>query len=130
MTPAGAERADVAIIGAGIVGLATALRLAYEEAEETNARIAKLQAATAAKADVEAVAFSGGEPLMYPGIVELAKLAYEHNRPGIINIPTNTTPSGANPVKFVMVCSRIQWIPCWEIKLIGSTTEPSFGLTA
>jgi MoaA/NifB/PqqE/SkfB family radical SAM enzyme len=32
---------------------------------------------------------SGGEPLMYPGIVELAKLAYKHNRPGIINIPTN-----------------------------------------
>lgn len=32
---------------------------------------------------------SGGEPLMYPGIVELAKLAYKHNQPGIINIPTN-----------------------------------------
>ena len=32
---------------------------------------------------------SGGEPLMYPGIVELAKLACKHNRPGIINIPTN-----------------------------------------
>jgi MoaA/NifB/PqqE/SkfB family radical SAM enzyme len=32
---------------------------------------------------------SGGEPLMYPHIVELAQLAYEHCRPGIINIPTN-----------------------------------------
>lgn len=32
---------------------------------------------------------SGGEPLMYPHIVELAKLAYKHCRPGIINIPTN-----------------------------------------
>ncbi len=32
---------------------------------------------------------SGGEPLMYPHIVELAKLAYRHCRPGIINIPTN-----------------------------------------
>jgi MoaA/NifB/PqqE/SkfB family radical SAM enzyme len=32
---------------------------------------------------------SGGEPLMYPHVVELAQLAYEHCRPGIINIPTN-----------------------------------------
>ncbi|MBX3060103.1 MAG: radical SAM protein [Anaerolineae bacterium] len=32
---------------------------------------------------------SGGEPLMFPHIVELAKLAYQHCRPGIINIPTN-----------------------------------------
>ena len=32
---------------------------------------------------------SGGEPLMFPGIVELAKLAYKHCKPGIINIPTN-----------------------------------------
>ena len=32
---------------------------------------------------------SGGEPLMYPHVVELAKLAYKHCRPGIINIPTN-----------------------------------------
>ncbi len=32
---------------------------------------------------------SGGEPLMYPGIVDLAKLVYQHNQPGIINIPTN-----------------------------------------
>lgn len=32
---------------------------------------------------------SGGEPLMFPGIVELARLAYKHCKPGIINIPTN-----------------------------------------
>src|SRR5260370_21663970 len=32
---------------------------------------------------------SGGEPLMYPDVVDLAQLAYEHCRPGIINIPTN-----------------------------------------
>ena len=32
---------------------------------------------------------SGGEPLMFPKIVELAKLAYKHCQPGIINIPTN-----------------------------------------
>ncbi|MCO5194658.1 MAG: radical SAM protein [Anaerolineae bacterium] len=33
---------------------------------------------------------SGGEPLMYPHVVELAKLAYKHCKPGIINIPTNS----------------------------------------
>lgn len=32
---------------------------------------------------------SGGEPFMYRHIVELAQLAYEQCRPGIINIPTN-----------------------------------------
>ena len=32
---------------------------------------------------------SGGEPLMYPHVVELAQLVYRHNNPGIINIPTN-----------------------------------------
>ena len=32
---------------------------------------------------------SGGEPLMFPKIVELAQLVYKHNKPGIINIPTN-----------------------------------------
>jgi len=32
---------------------------------------------------------SGGEPLMYPHVVDLARLAYQHCRPGVINIPTN-----------------------------------------
>jgi len=32
---------------------------------------------------------SGGEPLMYPHAIELVRLAYEHCRPGVINIPTN-----------------------------------------
>ncbi len=32
---------------------------------------------------------SGGEPLMYPQVVELAQLAYRHCRPGVINIPSN-----------------------------------------
>lgn len=32
---------------------------------------------------------SGGEPLMYPHVVELAKLVYDRCRPGVINIPTN-----------------------------------------
>lgn len=33
---------------------------------------------------------SGGEPFMFKGIVEIAQMAYEYNRPGIINIPTNS----------------------------------------
>ncbi len=32
---------------------------------------------------------SGGEPMMYPQVVELAQSAYEHCQPGVINIPTN-----------------------------------------
>ncbi len=32
---------------------------------------------------------SGGEPLMYPHVEQLARSAYEHCRPGVINIPTN-----------------------------------------
>ncbi|MEP7015316.1 MAG: radical SAM protein [Verrucomicrobiota bacterium] len=35
------------------------------------------------------ITISGGEPLMYPHVVDLATLAYKHCRPGIINIPTN-----------------------------------------
>ncbi len=46
---------------------------------------------------------SGGEPLMYPGIVELAKLVYRHNRPGIINIPTNAIlKSGPDRVEQIL----------------------------
>ena len=33
---------------------------------------------------------SGGEPFMYRPLVELVQLAYDHCRPGIINIPTNS----------------------------------------
>ena len=32
---------------------------------------------------------SGGEPLMYPQVVQLTQSVYEHCRPGVINIPTN-----------------------------------------
>jgi MoaA/NifB/PqqE/SkfB family radical SAM enzyme len=40
---------------------------------------------------------------MYPGIVELAKLAYRHNRPGIINIPTNAIlKSGPDRVEQIL----------------------------
>lgn len=55
---------------------------------------------------------SGGEPLMYPGIVELAKLAYKHNRPGIINIPTNAIlKSGPERVEQILAaCPDTQLI--------------------
>lgn len=32
---------------------------------------------------------SGGEPLMYPHVVELATLVHDRCRPGVLNIPTN-----------------------------------------
>jgi MoaA/NifB/PqqE/SkfB family radical SAM enzyme len=32
---------------------------------------------------------SGGEPLMYPHVVQLAQLVYRHCQPGVINIPSN-----------------------------------------
>lgn len=35
------------------------------------------------------ITISGGEPLMYPHIVQLVQSAYEQCRPGVINIPTN-----------------------------------------
>ena len=52
---------------------------------------------------------SGGEPLMYPGIVELAKLAYKHNQPGIINIPTNAIlKSGPERVEQILAAVLIR----------------------
>ena len=46
---------------------------------------------------------SGGEPLMFPKIVELASLAYQHCRPGIINIPTNgILKSGPERVRAIL----------------------------
>lgn len=55
---------------------------------------------------------SGGEPLMYPHIVELAKLAYKHCQPGIINIPTNAIlPSGPKRVRQILeACPKSQVI--------------------
>jgi len=32
---------------------------------------------------------SGGEPFMYPHVVELAQSVHKHCRPGVINVPTN-----------------------------------------
>ncbi len=55
---------------------------------------------------------SGGEPLMYPKIVELAKLAYKHCQPGIINIPTNgILNSGPERVRAILeACPESQLI--------------------
>jgi MoaA/NifB/PqqE/SkfB family radical SAM enzyme len=55
---------------------------------------------------------SGGEPLMFPGIVELTQLVYEHCRPGIINIPTNAIlKSGPERVQRILeTCPDTQLI--------------------
>jgi MoaA/NifB/PqqE/SkfB family radical SAM enzyme len=55
---------------------------------------------------------SGGEPLMFPGIVELAQLAYRHCQPGIINIPTNgILKSGPERVRRILeTCPNSQLI--------------------
>lgn len=55
---------------------------------------------------------SGGEPLMFPGIVELTQLVYEHCRPSIINIPTNAIlKSGPERVQRILeTCPDTQLI--------------------
>ncbi|MFN2137172.1 MAG: radical SAM/SPASM domain-containing protein [Candidatus Promineifilaceae bacterium] len=55
---------------------------------------------------------SGGEPLMYPHIVELATLVYKRNKPGIINIPTNAIlKSGPDRVQRILeACPDTQLI--------------------
>ncbi len=55
---------------------------------------------------------SGGEPLMFPDIVELTKLAYKHCQPGIINIPTNAIlKSGPERVREILkTCTDTQLI--------------------
>ncbi|MEM4725120.1 MAG: radical SAM protein, partial [Candidatus Hadarchaeum sp.] len=47
---------------------------------------------------------SGGEPFMLPFIVELAQLVYQHCRPGIINIPTNSILYKRIPAKVAAIC--------------------------
>lgn len=55
---------------------------------------------------------SGGEPLMFPDMVELTKLVYKHCRPGIINIPTNAIlKSGPKRVREILeTCTDSQVI--------------------
>ena len=47
---------------------------------------------------------SGGEPFMLPEIVEICQLLYEHCRPGIINIPTNSLMYKIIPRKVEAIC--------------------------
>lgn len=47
---------------------------------------------------------SGGEPFMLPEIVEICQLLYEHCRPGIINIPTNSLMYKIIPEKVEAIC--------------------------
>jgi MoaA/NifB/PqqE/SkfB family radical SAM enzyme len=64
---------------------------------------------------------SGGEPLMYPHIVELAQLAYKHCRPAVINIPTNAILSS--------IPDRVQRIAhsCPETQLIVNLSLDGVG---
>jgi MoaA/NifB/PqqE/SkfB family radical SAM enzyme len=65
---------------------------------------------------------SGGEPLMYPHIVALARLVYKHCQPGIINIPTNAIlPSGPERVRAIAEsCPRSQVIINLSLDGIGA----------
>lgn len=73
---------------------------------------------------------SGGEPLMYPGIVELAKLVYKHNSPGIINIPTNgLLQSGPKRVeKILESCPDTQLIINLSLDGIGAKHDHIRGI--
>lgn len=47
---------------------------------------------------------SGGEPFMWPQLVELCRSLYQHCRPGIINIPTNSLMDKIIPHKVELIC--------------------------
>lgn len=73
---------------------------------------------------------SGGEPLMYPHVVELAQLAYQYCRPGIINIPTNailpTIPDRVE--KIARFCSESQLIINLSLDGIGEKHDTIRGI--
>lgn len=73
---------------------------------------------------------SGGEPLMYPHIVELAQLVYKHNRPGIINIPTNAIlKSGPERVRrIVESCPESQIIINLSLDGVGKKHDEIRGV--
>ena len=48
---------------------------------------------------------SGGEPFMFQDLVPLCKSLYEHCRPGIINIPTNSLMYKVIPQKVEEICT-------------------------
>lgn len=65
---------------------------------------------------------SGGEPFMFKGLVELAQMVYTYNRPGIINIPTNsllsTIPSQVR--RIAEACPQTQLIINLSLDGIGA----------
>jgi len=73
---------------------------------------------------------SGGEPLMYPGIVDLAKLAYERCHPGIINIPTNgILKSGPDRVREILKhCTDSQLVINLSLDGIGEKHDKIRGV--
>ncbi len=74
---------------------------------------------------------SGGEPLMYPNIVELAQLVYQHNKPGIINIPTNAIlTSGPERVRRILdSCPDTQLIINLSLDGIGHKHDTIRGVS-
>lgn len=73
---------------------------------------------------------SGGEPLMYPHIVELACLAYDYCRPGIINIPTNAIlKSGPERVERILQhCQKSQVIINLSLDGLGAKHDEIRGV--
>ncbi|HZZ83329.1 MAG TPA: radical SAM protein [Anaeromyxobacteraceae bacterium] len=73
---------------------------------------------------------SGGEPLMYPHVVELARLAYEHCRPGVINIPSNAIlPSIPDRVeRIARACPESQLIVNLSLDGVGEKHDRIRGI--
>jgi MoaA/NifB/PqqE/SkfB family radical SAM enzyme len=73
---------------------------------------------------------SGGEPLMYPDIVELTHLVYQHCRPGIINIPTNgILRSGPERVRKILeLCPDVQLIINLSLDGVGERHDKIRGV--
>ncbi len=68
---------------------------------------------------------SGGEPLMYPYVVELAELVYRHCRPGVINIPSNAILSSIpdRVERIARACPESQLIVNLSLDGIGTAHD-------
>ena len=73
---------------------------------------------------------SGGEPLLYPHIVELARLAYERCHPAVLNIPTNAiSPTVPERVERIsQACPDTQLIVNLSLDGIGSNHDKIRGV--
>jgi MoaA/NifB/PqqE/SkfB family radical SAM enzyme len=73
---------------------------------------------------------SGGEPLMFPDIVELTHLVYQRCRPGIINIPTNgILKSGPERVRKILeMCPDVQLIINLSLDGVGERHDTIRGV--